>query len=273
LTGAPLDVKIEFLRPTVLTALRTTRPPLVLLLAAAACAHASPDRLSRAGEPVAVGDAVVVLRQDGDDPAVADQLRRVLPRAVEAATRWGPLPSPVVLTVHATHAGLEAATGRAGRPWMRAWARERAVDVQSPRTWSRGYASDGALAQVLAHELTHCVLFEIVARDGRAPEIPLWFVEGMASVTAGERHDAASADAVTASKGLMRRDPKLVYGTADRAFRELVLRFGEGRVRALLAHLAESHAFPVAFREVMGVTLAEFEDDLQRRLSGTALRG
>ena len=156
---------------------------------------------------------------------------------------------------------------------MRAWARIGAVDLQSPRTWSRGHASDEALTQILAHELTHCVLFHAVGRDGRARQIPIWFQEGMASVAAGERHTLARADAVSSPASMWRTDPKLVYGTADRAFRDLILRFGDPRVRLLLARLGEGHTFSAAFRDAMGVTLAEFEGDLTRRLSAVAVNG
>jgi hypothetical protein len=245
---------------------------LPLLLAAITSVHASPGPESRSLEPVRVDGTVVELRA-GDDAEVADQVRRVLPRAVRAAARWGSLPASVTLAIHATHAELEAATGREGSPWMRAWARIGAVDLQSPRTWSRGHASDEALTQILAHEFTHCVLFHAVGRDGRAREIPIWFQEGMASVAAGERHTLARADAVSSPTSMRRTDPKLVYGTADRAFRDLVLRFGDPRVRLLLTRLGEGHTFSAAFRDAMGVTPAEFEGDLTRRLSAVAVNG
>jgi hypothetical protein len=64
-----------------------------------------------------------------------------------------------------------------------------------------------------------------------------------------------------------------VYGTADRAFRDLILRFGEPSIRLLLTRLGEGHAFTVAFRDAMGVTLAEFERDLAGRLSAVAVNG
>jgi hypothetical protein len=246
---------------------------LPLLLAATACAHVAPGEVSRGSERVPVEGTVVEVRQAEEDGAVADQVRRVLPRAVQAATRWGTLPATVTLTIHSTHAQLEAATGRAGNPWMRAWARARAVDLQSPRSWSRGHASDEALTKILAHELTHCVLFQVAGGDGRAREIPIWFLEGMASVAAGERHAIASPDAVTSPEPMLRSAPKLVYGTADRAFRDLVMRHGEPRVRALLRRLGEGQPFSVAFRDAVGVTLAEFEGDLARRLSAVAVNG
>jgi len=242
---------------------------LTLLIAALASAQVPSGPVSPEIFPV---DGTVVEVHAGDDAAIAEQVRRVLPRAVRAAARWSSLPATVTLTIHATHADLEAATGRAGNPWMRAWARTGSVDLQSPLTWSRGHASDEALTQILAHELTHCALFQATAGGGRAREIPLWFLEGMASVAAGESHDAARAEAIGSPGSFLRTDPGVVYGTADRAFRELVKRFGEDGVRQLLARLGEGHAFPVAFRDALGVPLADFEGDLVGRLPVLAVR-
>ncbi|HET8723405.1 MAG TPA: hypothetical protein VFM53_04310 [Anaeromyxobacteraceae bacterium] len=205
-----------------------------------------------------------------EDAALQEQLRRVVPAAVRSAARWGSLPPAVALNVHATHAELENATGKRNRPWMRAWARTRAVDLQSPRSWSRGRATDAALAQILAHELTHCVLFEATGREGRARTVPAWFVEGMASVAAGERHGIARAEGLTDPLALQRADPDAFYGTADRAFRELVGRFGEPGVRRVVSRLGEGHAFPVAFESELGVSPAAFEADLVRRLTAIA---
>jgi hypothetical protein len=207
--------------------------------------------------------------QEGDE-AVAEQVRRVLPDAARAAARWGALPARLTLTVHPTHAALETATGRSGSPWMRAWSRTGSVDLQSPRTWTRGRATDDALTRILSHELTHCVLFEAAGREWRARGVPYWFQEGMASFAAGEHHEVVHPDAVRQPGPFLRSDPRVAYGTADRAFRELLRQFGEPRVRRLLARLGEGQAFAVAFRDSMGESLAEFESELGRRLTAVA---
>jgi hypothetical protein len=146
------------------------------------------------------------------------------------------------------------------------------VDLQSPRSWSRGRATDEALTQILAHELTHCALFQATGRDGRAREIPLWFLEGMASVAAGETHHTARAEAIGSPGSFLRTEPGVVYGTADRAFRELIQRFGDDGVRMLIARLGEGLAFPAAFRDALGVPLADFEGDLMGRLPALAVK-
>jgi hypothetical protein len=244
------------------------------LLAATACAHLQAGSGAERSEvvQVQVRDVLVELRHGSDDAEAAEQVKRVLPRAVLAAERWGSLEGPVAVTIHPTHDRLEAATGREGQPWMRAWARRGAVDLQSPRTWSRGSASDDALGQLLAHELTHCVLFHAVGPGWKARDIPLWFQEGMASVTAGERHARASADAISAPERMASSDAKVIYGTADRAFHYLIVRYGEDRVRLLLALIGEGRPFPVAFRDALGVPLAEFERDLRGQLAAVAAR-
>ena len=243
---------------------------LPLLVTALALAQAPFAPASGRVESISAGDAVVSFAWQEGDEEVAAQVRRVLPAAVRAAGRWGALPASLTLTVHPTHADLERATGRSGNPWMRAWARSGTVDLQSPRTWTRGRATDEALARILSHELTHCVLFEATGREWRARGVPYWFQEGMASFAAGEHHAVAHPDAVHHPGPFLRTDPRVAYGTADRAFRELLRQFGEPRVRRLLARLGEGQAFAVAFGDAMDASLAEFESELGRRLSAVA---
>jgi hypothetical protein len=240
-----------------------------LLLVALGSVASPPGTDLPSREVVRVEGTVVELRA-GTDPEVAAQVRRALPRAIRAAARWVAVPAAITLTVHPTHAGLEEATGRSGSPWMRAWARIGSVDLQSPRSWSRGRATDEALTQILAHELTHCALFQVV---GRARDIPAWFQEGMASVAAGEHHTLARADAVSVRSALLASDPRLFYGSADRAFRVLVQRSGDAGVRRLLSRLGEGRPFPAAFQDATGLTVTDFEADLASRLAPVALGG
>jgi hypothetical protein len=272
------EVGLQWIRNAADTELSCLDPPqgpeptllLPILVASLAVTQLPPGRSPADATPIVSGDTAVILRSGAGDEAIAEQVRRVLPSALRAAGRWGTLPAPVTLTIHATHGELESAIGRPGSPWMRAWARLASVDLQSPRTWSRGHASDGALTQILVHELAHCVLLQAAGRDGRARKIPLWFQEGMASVAAEEHHDRVHPDAVADPAPFLRTDPKVAYGTADRAFRDLVQRFGAERVKDVIARLANGHAFQEAFRDATGVTLVDFEADLVRRLSAVA---
>lgn len=234
------------------------------LLAAAllaACAHAPATATAPDG---------IEIRQGGDDDA-ARQVARVLPGALARVERWGRLSAPVVVRIQPSSEALAAAAGRPGDTWLRGWARRGTVDIQSPRTWSRGRASDDAVATLLTHELTHCLLFERIGGGWARRDVPGWFEEGMASFTAGERHARADASALLPAAGHP-FDAALAYGTADRAFRYLVARHGDGAVAALLDGLAEGHGFAPAFQRATGSPVADFEAALRAHLGATAAR-
>src|SRR4051794_32475980 len=110
--------------------------------------------------------------------------------------RWGTFREGVRIFVYADHATLERVAQRKDYPWLRAWATSDQILLQSPRTWEAD--SEAALAQelseLLVHELTHSLMYQLMeptdgpAYPGDAEEPPLWFREGMASVTAAQGH-------------------------------------------------------------------------------------
>ena len=229
-----------------------------------------------------MGEAVFELRYGVEDAAAARQVRAALQQAVPAAERWGRLSSHVLITIHPTHQDLELATQRFAYPWLRAWTRYRSVDLQSPRTWTRGMATDAEMAQLLAHEITHCVMYQSAAteRTWRNVRIPLWFREGMATVTAGEEErvgppeirryyrDATAspptaADPLSRPEQLCRTNSELVYGTAHSAFQFLLDRYGEHRIRRLLSAMAEGIQFGAAFEREIGIPVEDFEREFR----------
>lgn len=252
-----------------------------LAIATSACAHlrVEPSRL----ETVQAGDAAFHVQYGPLDAQAARQVMTALPRAAAAAGRWGTFSAPVLITIHPTHQALESATHRGGDGWFLAWARYASVDLQSPRTWN---GSDAEVRQILAHELTHCVLFQSLAgrRASRSSTIPLWFREGMASVTAGQEHRRvptqaiwrfyrdkaagegarAAGDPLTEPEALRPSDPDLVYATAHQAFQFLLERHGEERVRRLLASMGDGDEFSEAFQRVVGGRVQDFERDFRR---------
>ncbi len=254
-----------------------------LLFAATACAHVHGGQSTRL-ETVNVGNAVVRVQYGLEDAETAEQVKGALRRAVAAAERWGRLSTPVLVTIHPTHRALEVATHHEGYGWMRAWARYASVDLQSPRTWPD--AKDGEVERLLAHELTHCVMYQSVASEWswRRRLIPLWFREGMASVTAGQEQGRVQPEAIgrfyrdqTAGEGarpagdpltdpgpLYRSSSDLVYGTAHRAFHFLLDRYGEERVRRLIANMGDGDGFREAFWKAMGIPVEDFEGDFRR---------
>lgn len=239
---------------------------LALVLLVGGCANARPPPWTTTSPAPQGASAVTVRFTAGDEPAAA-QVRRALRVAVPMAERWGALVAPVTITIHPTHEALEAAARRPGRAWLRAWARRTTIELQSPRTWSRGMATDTALVQLLAHELTHCALYAALGGDARrARSVPAWFWEGMATTTAGERFVSVGDDVTPdhprhPRNALHATDSASMYPAADQAFRHLEWRYGQERIRRLLTAVRGGTEFGAAFRETFGVEIQAFEHE------------
>jgi hypothetical protein len=269
------------------------------LLLAAAC-------LPRAGGPpeprtddFSAGTARFRIVYLPEDAASAGRVRLALEEAVPRIERWGGLRHPVTVTIHPSHEALEAAVRRQGYDWLRAWARFQTIDLQSPRTWSFFGPSQRKLAELLTHELTHCVMYQLAGDElsWMFKDIPRWFSEGIASVTAGqgyryggveslfdfyqeklpgsgdgvpERARAAAAVAVLPGDPIVDPDPiyqdqsHVVYGAAHHAAEFLVARYGEARVLEVIRLMGTGLRFPAAFRDAIGITDVEFASDFRR---------
>jgi hypothetical protein len=213
---------------------------------------------------------------DADRDAVV-HVQRAVQRAAPALSRWGTLEETVVVRVMPDHAALELAADRPGYAWLRAWARYDEVLLQSPRTWGLAGARPGALDEVVLHELTHCLMYQL-ASDRLSwgyKRIPLWFREGMASVTARQGYrwpgraelarfvrERPGVDPLGAPESLYRDDADVVYGAAHHAFEAFLTRFGEGAVRRVLDDMAQGPDFDSAFEGVFEVTRSQFEADV-----------
>jgi hypothetical protein len=269
------------------------RAPLAFFLSlfvATACAHA-PAAPREHADSLWIDDSAFTVRYEPGDLVAARQVKRALALAVPAAERWGELTVPVVITIHPDHESLETAVSRQGHSWLRGWARHATIDLQSPRTWTRGFATDAQMAVLLTHELTHCAMYQALGIDARAAgAIPLWFREGMASTTAGEaRHAAVRLDllthldppgamrhadgARTETALLYRSDPTPLYATADRAFRFLVGRHGEEPIRRVLQLMRDGEDFERAFEKGIGISVDEFERSFRSSLGISKTRG
>ncbi len=276
-----------------------------LALLAAGCAHLSAGGPARL-DPVTIDGQSFRIQYWPEDEQAARQVRAALALAVPRATRWGRLAAPVLVTIHPTHEALEAAAHREDHPWLRAWARYASIDLQSPRTWEPldallGGPTDERVAELLAHELTHCVMYQAVGGETTwaQRDIPLWFREGLASLAAGQGYKRAgpeaawrfyrevqgSGDGVPApgdalaevrahgdpltgpewplGEPLYQRDADLVYGTAHWALRFLVDRYGEAAVRGVLARMGRGQPFAEAFEAETGIGARAFEADFR----------
>lgn len=275
-------------------------PALLLAVGAGCAARGHGEGTPRAIE-VAVGQARVRILHWPEDARAARQVAQAVEAALPRATRWGPLEVPVTITVHPSHRALEEAVGRPGYAWLRAWARYATIDLQSPATWSLLGATDARVAELLAHELTHCVMYQRSATELSWPSkgIPLWFREGLASHAAGQgyrrgtledlwRHAArelpgggdgefppgSMARAVRGRipAGDPLREPELhgqeqadlVYGAAHHAFGFLLERYGEAAVRQVLERMRAGAGFAQAFSEACGLDEASLVADFRR---------
>ncbi|MGZ6144064.1 MAG: hypothetical protein ACXWLM_12050 [Myxococcales bacterium] len=197
-------------------------------------------------------------------------------------SRWGSFREGVWIHVLPDHDSLEEAVERHGYPWLRAWAYGDQVLLQSPRSWSASEPVDEELRELLAHELTHALMYQLIApADGPVwasdEEPPLWFREGMASVTAGQGHRRLSSaelarwvaahpgsDLLHPTADLYRTEKEAVYGAAHRAFDLLVQECGDQAVRDVLRGVRAGARFADAFKAATGRTLADFEQQAIR---------
>jgi hypothetical protein len=264
----------------------------------AACAPRAPGGAdAQRTQELDVGSARFRIRYYPEDAASAARVRRALERAVPKLARWGGLRYPVMVTIHPTHEALEAEVHRPGYEWLRAWARFQTIDLQSPRTWSFFGPSERKLDELVTHELTHCVMYQLAGDEltWMYKEIPRWFSEGIASVTAGQGYRYGGIEelfdfyqeklpgsgdgvprrvrgAVAALPGDPVVDPEpiyqdqshVVYGAAHHAAQFLIARYGEARILDVIRLMGTGLRFPAAFREAIGITDAEFAADFRR---------
>jgi len=218
-------------------------------------------------------------------PEAHDDEVRVL-KALEVSApklqRWGGLEGSVTVKIAPSHEELTRAVDRTGYDWLRAWARYDELIVQAPGSWAR---TPRDVDELMVHELTHCLLFQ---RSGTkdtwaSKQIPLWFREGMATVTAdqGFRYPSLEdladflrahpqLDLFAEGEALSRDFYEAVYGFAHHALRFLLKREGDQAVIATMAAMQAGASFPAAFEMAVGRPVKTFQADF---LSYVRLRG
>jgi hypothetical protein len=223
-------------------------------------------------------------------------VRQVQQALVNAAPRlllWGRLREQVKLRLLPNHEQLQRAldalgANQRGVTWLRGWSRYDEVLLQAPRTWSLLGTPQRQVDELLTHELTHSLMYQLAAdRLGWSrKQIPLWFREGMASYTANQAYrwvtleDMArhlqknpDSDPVGQPAELYRNDSNLVYGAAHHAFAFLVKRYGEEKVRTILSEMQGGKVFPEAFESAVGLPPDVFVRDFTRYVRWRGFRG
>jgi len=256
---------------------------MLCLAALAGCAvprlSSTPDETPLAVEVSGPG-LLFQVRYPRDDAGEAGRIGGGLLAAGPRLVRWGRFRHGVTVRVLPDHESLEALIGLHGYPWLRAWAFGDQILLQSPRTWGDPpAAAREEMPELLVHELTHALMYQLLQpADGGFPEEPpLWFREGMASVTAGQGHrrlglddlrrwqDAhPSADLLRPGAELYRTEKEAVYAAAHRAFELLVALRGDQAIRDVLRGVRSGAPFEDAFAAATGQPLAGFEVEAVR---------
>lgn len=247
------------------------------VVVASGCAHRRP-RLGTA-EAVVTSAGTFLLVYESADRAGGEMVRRALIAAAPRLARWGTMRAPVEVQVLPTHESLERAVNRPGFDWLRAWARREVVFVQSPPTWFEGGPTQAQVNELLLHELTHCVMYQAASPgdEWQRKGIPVWFREGMASVTANQGYRRASwaglarllagppaEDPIDAPERLFREESDAVYSAGHHAFAFLVRRYGDGAVRGVLAEMHAGRGFEQAFEAAVGLRADAFVREFRR---------
>ena len=208
--------------------------------------------------------------------------------AASSVALWGSFRSRLQVRVLEDHDALERAVGRPGYSWLRAWAYGDLVLLQSPRTWeatTQAQAPD--VLELLTHELTHALMYQLLEPDDSPPswssgaaleEPPLWFREGMASVTAGQGKKRLSPEELRdwllrhpgknplePDGELVRTEKEAVYGAAHRAFELLLARGGDQAIRDVLRGMRSGARFSDAFAAATGQQASTFAAEALRQ--------
>jgi hypothetical protein len=214
------------------------------------------------------------LRYQPADAAEVQRLRTELLAVAPKLSRWGQFRQGVFIQIHPDHASLEEAVNRRGYPWLHAWAYQDQIQLESPRG-----LNEVQLQELLAHELTHSLMFQLMARNDAWSDgpPPVWFREGMASVTAGQGYRRMSAEELRSwteahpganllnpPPDLYRTEREAVYAAAHRAFEVLLGLVGDQGVREILRGVRSGEEFPQAFARTTGHKLADFEHEAVR---------
>jgi hypothetical protein len=213
------------------------------------------------------------------------RVRGALERSVSKLARWGNLAAAVTVRIAPTHAELERAVGRRGYDWLRAWSRYDDLIVQSPGSWA---GTDRDVDELIVHELTHCLLFQRsgTSKNWDSKQIPLWFREGMATVTADQGlrfpslEDLADwlqrnseLDVFDDAERLSKEAYGQIYGTSFHAMRFLLKRVGDKTIVEMMAAMQQGDDFEGAFTRASGTTPKRFEADFLNYLRLRGFRG
>lgn len=257
-------------------------------------ACATPSAL-RARAPIVGARATATIEYSASDEAGEQMVRHAFEASLGALELWGGLAEPIAIHVYPSHAQfLSAVRGLWANPlgradsWLDAWATYDEVLMESPTAWSLLGASQREADELLLHELTHCAMYQHVGTrtSWRRKQIPIWFREGMASVTARQGYRWPSLEDVAVTwnaeprlsplehaDALLSAQHELVYGAAHHAFAFLLRQYEASTIRTLMQTMAAGATFPEAFDAVIGISPSQFAVDFRHYVKWRGFRG
>ncbi|MFT3708110.1 MAG: hypothetical protein QM817_10685 [Archangium sp.] len=256
----------------------------VLGLALFSSGCVSPLTRLKVEKPLALEGAQFVLKSDGKSDRDVARIEQALQRVPSMLERWGTISAPVTVYVVPLHEDLEAAVGRPGFGWLRAWAHFDDVIFQAPSTWT---TSQEVVDELVVHEVTHCLLFQASGDSTTwlSRHIPLWFREGMAIVTAHQQRRYPSLEDTARwlesnpdlnpfedGERLSKRNSAEVYGVGVHAFELLEEKVGAAKIRELMAAMHGGEDFEGAFAKALGTTLDAFLREFRAFLKARQFR-
>ncbi len=249
---------------------RTTISILLLALAASCRSEPSAPKLT-----MQFRTQHFLVRADPADPFLARLTAKAAEQQLRRVSRILGLPldpaKPFKLQVFRSHYDLARATGTNPREMFLGMA------------WSSGLVSVDASGSyepadaLLAHEITHVVVFRILGPHARG--LPLWFHEGLAQVIAGgyDRYnrnavaDAAAEDRLIPWKKLRKSFPKdeweLAYMQSHNAVRDIVDHHGIVGIREIIHLMAKGASFDEAMRRAVGISGSAYEREWYRTVT------
>jgi hypothetical protein len=225
----------------------------------------------------------VTIRYLPRDASVLPLLEDSIRHGLERTGLWGELRSPITVTVYPNHQSLEEALHKKGYKWLKAWATEEEIFLQSPRSWP--VVRKKNFFDLMTHELTHVLHFQIAGVEarrlgGQSGDIgPFWFSEGLASYTADQRYRRYSRkkllkkleakpgfDPLSPTEKDVRDHEKLTYSSAHYLVTYLIRTYGEEKIRDLIETAAQGRPFQKAFEKTYPVSLMRFRREWKRWL-------
>jgi hypothetical protein len=229
--------------------------------------------------PVEAPQGIAISFYEQESPILPDVVAATK-FALRVNEQWGRMTETMHLRLFPTHESLEEAI-QLRLPWVKAWARYDEVWLRSPRTWRRKMYQ-WPLTELITHEMNHLLMFQLCCtrETWEKSRIPLWFREGMASVTAGQGHYRLSLERLrsfflTPQGKRVMNDPESryalqyhqseLYSLGHWMFEDLLAQAKHAKLKALFASMKQGKSFVQAFREMVGMSVEKYVLDFQKK--------